>query len=56
MFPSPSIICMRLGFKLLALLVRGLGGFIGYVLNLTSVSHLLSSLKVYGWVVFSGSM
>lgn len=55
-FPSPSIICMGLGFKLLALLVRALGGFIGYMLNMVSVNSSLMSLGRYGLVVFSGSM
>ena len=55
-FPSPPIICMRLGFKILALLVRGLGGFIGYVLNIMRVSYSLSSLKSYNLLVFSGSI
>nr|AJM70183.1 NADH dehydrogenase subunit 5 [Alpheus lobidens] len=56
MFPAPSMICMSPGFKLLALLVSGLGGFIGYVLNLMSVDYSLMSLKKYNLVVFSGSM
>ena len=55
-FPSPPIICMRLWFKLLALLVRALGGFIGYMLNIRSVSYSLSSLKCYNPLVFSGSI
>lgn len=56
MFPSPSIICISYGFKLLALLVRGVGGFIGYMLNIISVNYSLMSLKSYALVVFSGSM
>ena len=55
-FPSPSIICMGLGFKLLALLVRFLGGFIGYILNIIVVNYSLVSLRGYSLVVFSGSM
>nr|YP_004123576.1 NADH dehydrogenase subunit 5 [Alpheus distinguendus]ACV90183.1 NADH dehydrogenase subunit 5 [Alpheus distinguendus] len=56
MFPSPSMICMSSEFKLLALLVSAIGGFIGYMLNMTSVNHFLMSLKMYSLVVFSGSM
>ena len=55
-FPSPSIICISLDFKLLALLVRGVGGLIGYILNLTSVNYSLMSLNSYSLVVFSGSI
>ena len=56
MFPSPSMICMGLGFKTLALLVSLVGGVVGYVLNIMSVSYSLISLKRYSVVVFSGSM
>lgn len=55
-FPSPSMICMSLEFKLLALAVRGLGGFVGYTLNIIVVNYSLASLTSYGAVVFSGSM
>lgn len=55
-FPAPSMICMRLEFKLLALLVSGVGGFIGYILNITAVNYSLMSLKKYTLVVFSGSI
>lgn len=56
MFPAPAIICMRLWFKTLALLVSFLGGFIGYMLNITRVSYSLGSFKGYGALVFSGSI
>nr|QFG40106.1 NADH dehydrogenase subunit 5 [Alpheus bellulus] len=56
MFPSPSMICMSGDFKLLALLVSGVGGFVGYMLNMTAVNYSLMSLKKYSLVVFSGSM
>ena len=55
-FPSPSMICLSFGFKLLALLVSGLGGLVGYMLNIMSVRGSLVSLKSYVVVVFSGSM
>nr|QFG40119.1 NADH dehydrogenase subunit 5 [Alpheus randalli] len=56
MFPCPSMICMSLSFKLLALLISAIGGFIGYMLNMISVNYSLMSIKNYGLVVFSGSM
>ena len=56
MFPSPIIVCLTSGFKLLALLVSVLGGFIGYILNITRVNYKLSSLRFYSPVVFSGSI
>lgn len=55
-FPAPHIICLRLEFKLLALIVRVLGGLIGYILNMMIVNYLLNSLRNYNLVVFSGSM
>nr|WPW61520.1 NADH dehydrogenase subunit 5 [Potamalpheops sp. purple zebra] len=56
MFPAPSMICLGLGYKLLALLVSAVGGFIGYLLNMMAVNYSLASLKEYSCVVFSGSM
>nr|YP_010868537.1 NADH dehydrogenase subunit 5 [Alpheus brevicristatus]WGU20732.1 NADH dehydrogenase subunit 5 [Alpheus brevicristatus] len=56
MFPSPSMICMSVEFKLLALLVSGVGGFVGYMLNMMAVNYSLMSLSKYSLVVFSGSM
>nr|YP_009563991.1 NADH dehydrogenase subunit 5 [Alpheus inopinatus]QAX91341.1 NADH dehydrogenase subunit 5 [Alpheus inopinatus] len=56
MFPAPSMICMSLWFKLLALSVSALGGFVGYMLNVMAVNYSLMSLKNYSLVVFSGSM
>nr|YP_009406947.1 NADH dehydrogenase subunit 5 [Typhlatya galapagensis]ASA39470.1 NADH dehydrogenase subunit 5 [Typhlatya galapagensis] len=56
MFPSPWLVCLPLGLKLLALMVSGLGGFIGYMLNLVGESHTLLSFLNYKWVFFVGSM
>nr|QBS48163.1 NADH dehydrogenase subunit 5 [Pandalus hypsinotus] len=55
-FPAPHMICLSLGFKLLALIVSVLGGLIGYMLNMMMVNYLLKSLSNYNLVVFSGSM
>jgi len=55
-FPSPYIICIRVGFKTLALTVRFMGGAIGYILNLGAVNYSLISLKKYRKTVFMGSM
>ena len=55
-FPCPYIICIRLGFKTLALSIRLLGGFIGYVLNMRAVSYELNSIKLYSETVFCGSI
>nr|AGY61340.1 NADH dehydrogenase subunit 5 [Halocaridina rubra] len=55
-FPSPYMVCLPLGLKLLALGVSLLGGFVGYVLNLMTESYQLSSLKNYKLLNFVGSM
>lgn len=55
-FPSPSIICITFGMKLLALIVSVLGGIVGYILNVVSVSFSLFSLNGVSLVGFSGSI
>nr|YP_009424535.1 NADH dehydrogenase subunit 5 [Chlorotocus crassicornis]ASU92681.1 NADH dehydrogenase subunit 5 [Chlorotocus crassicornis] len=55
-FPSPSMICLSLEFKLLALIVSFLGAVTGYLLNMMMVNYSLKSLSNYGLVVFAGSM
>nr|QFQ01305.1 NADH dehydrogenase subunit 5 [Plesionika sindoi] len=55
-FPAPSMICLSLTFKLLALLVSLIGGLIGYLLNMMVVNYTLKSLSSYSLVVFAGSM
>nr|YP_009498533.1 NADH dehydrogenase subunit 5 [Caridina multidentata]AWK60846.1 NADH dehydrogenase subunit 5 [Caridina multidentata] len=55
-FPSPWMICLPLGVKTLALVVSFAGGFMGYILNLTTVNYSLTSLSKYGIVSFAGSM
>nr|YP_010242195.1 NADH dehydrogenase subunit 5 [Notostomus gibbosus]QTI83235.1 NADH dehydrogenase subunit 5 [Notostomus gibbosus] len=55
-FPSPHMICLSFEFKILALAVSLVGGLVGYLLNLTSVTYLLESIKKYYIVIFAGSM
>nr|YP_009540731.1 NADH dehydrogenase subunit 5 [Pleoticus muelleri]AYQ22924.1 NADH dehydrogenase subunit 5 [Pleoticus muelleri] len=55
-FPCPYMICMSLLFKMLAMIVSVIGGFIGYMLNMTAMSYELNSLKMYNETVFYGSM
>ena len=55
-FPSPSMICLSLEFKLLALIVSFLGAVTGYLLNIIIVNYSLKSLRNYGLVVFAGSI
>nr|QHD47907.1 NADH dehydrogenase subunit 5 [Etrocorema hochii] len=56
LFPIPSLICLPLILKLLALMVSGLGGWMGYELAKFSVSYELNSLSAYEWTSFMGSM
>lgn len=55
-FPCPYIICISPFFKILALIVRVIGGVVGYILNLNAVNYHLNSLNKYEFVVFGGSM
>nr|UZH35955.1 NADH dehydrogenase subunit 5 [Phlugiolopsis punctata] len=56
LFPSPSMICLPLWMKTLALIVSVLGGWLGYELSKFSVSYDLQSLKFYLMSCFVGSM
>nr|YP_009407077.1 NADH dehydrogenase subunit 5 [Halocaridinides fowleri]ASA39626.1 NADH dehydrogenase subunit 5 [Halocaridinides fowleri] len=56
MFSSSYMICLPLSLKLLALIVSGIGGLVGYTLNLASETSSLVSLSNYGMVLFAGSM
>nr|YP_010572538.1 NADH dehydrogenase subunit 5 [Phlugiolopsis punctata]UZH35903.1 NADH dehydrogenase subunit 5 [Phlugiolopsis punctata] len=56
LFPSPSMICLPLWMKTLALTVSMLGGWLGYELSKFSVSYDLQSLKFYLMSCFVGSM
>ena len=55
-FPSLEMICLSLRFKLLVLVVRVLGGLVGYLINISDIRYELRILKSYRLAVFSGSM
>nr|CDL72690.1 NADH dehydrogenase subunit 5 [Cherax sp. HG-2014b] len=55
-FPEPYMICLSFLFKILALLVSGVGALWGYVINMVSASTSLKSVSLYSYVVFMGSM
>nr|QXU57632.1 NADH dehydrogenase subunit 5 [Cherax cartalacoolah] len=55
-FPESYMICLSVWFKILALLVSVVGGVLGYMINLASVSLSLSTLSLYPWAAFMGSM
>nr|YP_009002509.1 NADH dehydrogenase subunit 5 [Engaeus lyelli]CDL72548.1 NADH dehydrogenase subunit 5 [Engaeus lyelli] len=55
-FPDPYMICLSLVWKLLALVVSGLGAVLGYIGNMVGAGYRLKVLSAYSWVVFSGSM
>lgn len=56
--PYPRIICLSPLFKSLVILVRVVGGTIGYVVNLLTFRQGLASnsAKLYKYVRFAGSM
>nr|YP_002213684.1 NADH dehydrogenase subunit 5 [Gampsocleis gratiosa]ACA61240.1 NADH dehydrogenase subunit 5 [Gampsocleis gratiosa] len=56
LFPSPSMICLPSGLKLLALFVSVLGGWAGYEISKFSLSYNLMSLRAYMLSNFLGSM
>nr|QFQ51710.1 NADH dehydrogenase subunit 5 [Psorodonotus venosus] len=56
MFPSPSMICLPVELKTLALVVSGLGGWLGYEVSKFSLSYDLMTLSVYMLSSFLGSM
>nr|CDL72664.1 NADH dehydrogenase subunit 5 [Cherax sp. HG-2014a] len=55
-FPEPYMICLSFLFKILALLVSGVGALLGYTINMVSASTSLKSIGVYSYIVFMGSM
>nr|YP_009116491.1 NADH dehydrogenase subunit 5 [Cherax boesemani]AJD80519.1 NADH dehydrogenase subunit 5 [Cherax boesemani] len=55
-FPEPYMICLGTLFKILALLVSGVGALLGYMINMVSVSTSLKSVSFYSYVAFMGSM
>nr|QOW08831.1 NADH dehydrogenase subunit 5 [Carpilius convexus] len=56
LFPEPYMICMSVFMKSLTLMISMLGGFMGYMLNVTNTTYKLKSMDNYNIVVFSGSM
>nr|YP_009171546.1 NADH dehydrogenase subunit 5 [Henicus brevimucronatus]AJW76401.1 NADH dehydrogenase subunit 5 [Henicus brevimucronatus] len=56
LFPTPSMICLPLQLKTLALLVSLIGGWLGYELSKFSLSYNLQSLSYYLTINFLGSM
>lgn len=55
-FPDSYLICLTFIFKVLALLVRFVGGILGYLFNLIKLNYILKSLSFYPVVIFSGSI
>nr|YP_010385010.1 NADH dehydrogenase subunit 5 [Asthenognathus inaequipes]UPL65020.1 NADH dehydrogenase subunit 5 [Asthenognathus inaequipes] len=55
-FPEPYMICLNKMMKNSVLVISLLGGSLGYILNLLSVSYDLKSFSNYKAVVMSGSM
>ena len=55
-FPEPYFICIRDFIKNLVLIVRILGGLLGYIFNLLNTSYNLKSLSNYRYVVIAGSI
>ena len=56
LFPECYIICLRRFIKIVVIIVRALGGLIGYILNIISVNYTLKRLNNYSSVVIIGSM
>nr|QNE85989.1 NADH dehydrogenase subunit 5 [Isoptena serricornis] len=56
LFPVPSMICLPLGLKTLALSVSILGGWIGYELAKFSISYEMQTLRFHFMSSFMGSM
>lgn len=55
-FPESHMICLTWFLKLLALIIRALGGLLGYILNIRKINYSLKSLYLYNLVSFFGSM
>nr|YP_009110140.1 NADH dehydrogenase subunit 5 [Hydrobasileus croceus]AIW64834.1 NADH dehydrogenase subunit 5 [Hydrobasileus croceus] len=56
MFPIPSMICLPIFYKTLALIVSALGGLFGYVVSLSYYYSGLLSLNMIFYSKFLGSM
>ena len=55
-FPDPTIICLRGFIKSLVLIIRILGGRIGYIFNIIRRVYKLISLNNYKFIVIAGSI
>nr|YP_004222770.1 NADH dehydrogenase subunit 5 [Bittacus pilicornis]ADW83142.1 NADH dehydrogenase subunit 5 [Bittacus pilicornis] len=55
-FPTPSMICLPLYLKVLALVVSFLGGWLGYEVSQFSLNWKNKALNNYFFSVFAGSM
>lgn len=56
LFPECYMICLRFIMKIIVIIVRVLGGLIGYILNIMRVNFTLKRLRNYRLIVFIGSM
>lgn len=56
LFPEYYMICLRFIMKIIVIIVRVLGGLIGYTLNIMRVNFTLKRLRNYRLIVFIGSM
>nr|AJF48480.1 NADH dehydrogenase subunit 5 [Sweltsa longistyla] len=56
LFPTPSMICLPLSLKTLALSVSVIGGWLGYELAKFSLSYELQTLRFHFMTSFMGSM
>nr|YP_009253819.1 NADH dehydrogenase subunit 5 [Helice tientsinensis]ALK01311.1 NADH dehydrogenase subunit 5 [Helice tientsinensis] len=55
-FPEPYMICLNSLMKNMVLMISFVGGVLGYMFNLLTVSYNLKALYNYKMVVMSGSM
>lgn len=55
-FPEAYVVCLSPFMKSLVLVVRIVGGLMGYLLNIINVNFKLNSIGFYPLVVFSGSI
>ena len=55
-YPELYIICLRRIIKALVLIVRILGGFLGYILNIINTNYKLKRLRNYRFIRIRGSI
>lgn len=56
LFPECYIICLRRVIKMMVIIVRLVGGLIGYMLNIIRVNFTLKRFSSYSFIVFMGSI